>query len=192
MEREESASLLGGGKQRLCDSLFREKKDSNLTFHLESQSGEKTRNKRPGERLGKKTLSLLLISGLLTFWLYCLLPRSRSPKGDDLLDEHTYAYGWSWESIKPSSELAWHQCFDELECARLEAWSPPGGPGGSGVRTVKDRGKAIHVAVSSNHVGLIYRDIKNITNGTDWILLVLIPVALVPLHPLPIAGMNLG
>ncbi|KAA8570852.1 hypothetical protein EYC84_000243 [Monilinia fructicola] len=121
----------------------------------------------------------LLTIGLLTFWFYCLLPQSKNPKEDNLLDEHA----WSWESIEPSSELAWHQCFDEFDCARLEVpldWLEPtnsskvvlavlrknatskvdykgplfinpGGPGGSAVRTVKDRWKAIHVSVGSNH-----------------------------------------
>lgn len=49
----------------------------------------------------------------------------------------------------------------------------PGGPGGSAVRTVKDRWKAIHVSVGSNHVGLIFRDIKHIFNGRNRISSVL-------------------
>lgn len=36
----------------------------------------------------------------------------------------------------------------------------PGGPGGSGVGTVKDLWKAIHVAVGANHVSYVLSDIK--------------------------------
>ncbi|RAL65630.1 hypothetical protein DID88_005302 [Monilinia fructigena] len=175
ISNERSLLLYSGVESRdRGDSSSQEKKHSNLTFHLESQDVEKTRNKQSGERLGKKTVNSLLIIGLLAFWFYCLLPRSKSPKEDDLLDEH----GWSWEPVP----LDWLELTNSskvvLAVLRKNATSKvkykgplfinPGGPNGSGVRTVKDRGKAIHVAVGSNH-DLIGFDPRGISVAIDML-----------------------
>ncbi|KAF7922675.1 hypothetical protein EAE99_007252 [Botrytis elliptica] len=163
-ERIVRDSLLGGEKEDTCQ--------------LESQH-EKPRITRSGQGFRNKWIDRLLL-GLLVFWGYMLVPYGKETFNEDTVSgEDT----WSWESIKPNSELVWHQCFDEFDCARLEVpldWLEPtnsskvvlavlrknatskvdykgplfvnpGGPGGSGVGTVKDFWKAIHITVGANH-----------------------------------------
>ncbi|KAF7925507.1 uncharacterized protein EAE98_006732 [Botrytis deweyae] len=160
----------------VCDSLLGDENED--TCQLESQH-EKPRITRSGQGFRNKWIDRLLF-GLLVFWVYVFLPYGKETFNEDaVLGEDT----WSWESIKPNSELVWHQCFDEFDCARLEVpldWLEPtnsskvvlavlrknatskvdykgplfvnpGGPGGSGVGTVKDFWKAIHVTVGANH-----------------------------------------
>ncbi|APA12989.1 hypothetical protein sscle_10g077590 [Sclerotinia sclerotiorum 1980 UF-70] len=178
MEQQEYDDLSGQEKQEMHGSLFGNEKHG--VYHLKSQHDEMPRMMRSEHGLRKIWLRRLLITGLLTFWIYCFLPQGKSTSDEEsVLGED----GWSWEIIKPSPELIWHQCFNEFDCARLEVpldWLEPtntskvvlavlrrnatasvdykgplfinpGGPGGSGVGTVKDLWKAIHVAVGANH-----------------------------------------
>ncbi|KAK6595985.1 alpha/beta hydrolase fold family protein [Botrytis cinerea] len=164
-------------EQDMRDSLLGD--EIGDTYQLESQHDEKPRITRSGQGLRNKWIDRLLL-GLLVFWVYMFLPYGKDASDEDArLGEG----GWSWESIKPNSELIWHQCFDEFDCARLEVpldWLEPtnsskavlavlrknatsmvdykgplfinpGGPGGSGVGTVQDFWKAVHVTVGANH-----------------------------------------
>ncbi|KAK6600109.1 alpha/beta hydrolase fold family protein [Botrytis cinerea] len=185
-EADPKSSIMKPGKH---DGSFKEEeqdmRDSLLgdeigdTYQLESQHDEKPRITRSGQGLRNKWIDRLLL-GLLVFWVYMFLPYGKDASDEDArLGEG----GWSWESIKPNSELIWHQCFDEFDCARLEVpldWLEPtnsskavlavlrknatsmvdykgplfinpGGPGGSGVGTVQDFWKAVHVTVGANH-----------------------------------------
>ncbi|TGO86804.1 hypothetical protein BPOR_0275g00070 [Botrytis porri] len=142
-------------ERRMGDSLLRDEKGD--TCQLESQHGEKPRITRSGQGLRNKWLIRLLL-GLLVFWAYKLLPYGKDISYEDtVLSEDS----WSWEAVP----LDWLEPTNSskviLAVLRKNATSKvdykgplfvnPGGPGGSGVGTVKDFWKAIHITVGANH-----------------------------------------
>ncbi|KAJ7367641.1 hypothetical protein DFH08DRAFT_795785 [Mycena albidolilacea] len=47
---------------------------------------------------------------------------------------------FSWESIVPTEQLIWTECYSENQLPRADTRQPPGGPGGSGVDLVLKAG----------------------------------------------------
>ncbi|RFU29511.1 hypothetical protein B7463_g6837, partial [Scytalidium lignicola] len=104
-----------------------------------------------------------------------------TPFQTTLGSQSTAAAAWKWTDIEPSRDLIWHPCFEEFQCARLDVpldwlepgdkvtlaiiklpatdfdnykgpvFTNPGGPGGSGVRSVRRSGKSLQKIVGANH-----------------------------------------
>ncbi|KAG4429834.1 hypothetical protein IFR05_014685 [Cadophora sp. M221] len=73
------------------------------------------RARRTKLSLAIKNLTTIFVSGLVIWKFQPAWTLSRSISKWSNFDKHE----WSWEHIKPSENLIWQKCYDDLECGRL-------------------------------------------------------------------------